>query len=103
MRPVLQRRREAGDTIVEVLIAIAVVSSVLAITYSIMNRNLLTMRDNQERTEAMKLAQGQIEALRAKWGTNEGQAAVTDKAGNGFCVYPGAPSEAESLPNLTGA
>lgn len=96
-------RRESGDTIVEVLIAIAVVSSVLAITYSIMNRNLLTMRDNQERTEAMKLAQGQIEALRARWGTVDGREAIEEKGGNGFCVSPDAPSEAESLPSLNGA
>jgi type II secretory pathway pseudopilin PulG len=53
-----------GDTIVEVLIAIAVVSSVLAISYSTMNRNILVGRDNQERTEASKLALGQIEALK---------------------------------------
>lgn len=53
-----------GDTIVEVLIAIAVLSSVLGITYSIVNQNMLTMQDNSERTTASKLAQTQIERLR---------------------------------------
>lgn len=57
-------RSEQGDTIVEVLIAVAVVSSVLAISYSIMNRNLQIMRDNQERTEASKIAQAQLERLK---------------------------------------
>ncbi len=69
----LKARHQSGDTIVEVLIAIAVVGSVLGITYSIMNRNLLTMRDNQERTEAVKLAQGQVEALKTMWSTEPGR------------------------------
>ncbi len=56
--------RQRGDTIVEVLIAIAVVSSVLAIAYSTMNKNVSILRGNQERTEAAKLAQGQLEALK---------------------------------------
>lgn len=60
----LKIAHETGDTIIEVLIAIAVVSSVLAITYATMNRNLLLTRASQERTEAAKLAQGQIESLR---------------------------------------
>ena len=59
--------KEKGDTIVEVLIAIAVVSSVLGIAYSIMNRNTLTVRDNQERSEASKIAQGQLELLKNAW------------------------------------
>ncbi len=63
----LTKTNQRGDTIIEVLIAIAVISSVLAITYSIMNRNLLTMQDNQERTEASKIAQSQIEMLRNAW------------------------------------
>lgn len=62
-----QTRRQKGDTIVEVLIAIAVVSSVLGITYSVMNRNLLVMRENQERSEALRLAQAQIESIRNLW------------------------------------
>jgi prepilin-type N-terminal cleavage/methylation domain-containing protein len=55
---------QRGDTIIEVLIAVAVVSSVLGITYAAMNRNMLIIRSSQERTEAVKLLQGQIEALR---------------------------------------
>lgn len=57
--------KQRGDTIIEVLIAIAVASSVLAITYSTMNRNLQISRQSQERTEATKIAQGQIELLRS--------------------------------------
>lgn len=85
----MRRLSQRGDTIVEVLIAIAVVASVLAITYSIMNRNLQVMRDNQERTEAVKLAQGQIESLKALWAdtsTDGGRADVSAVNANGFCV-----------------
>lgn len=91
-------RREAGDTIVEVLIAIAVISSVLAITYSIMSRNLAMMRDNQERTEAAKLAQGQLEALRARWATETGRDDLLAQAGTGFCI----DTNGMGLPGLSG-
>ena len=75
-----------GDTLVEVLIAIAVVSSVLAITYATMNRNIITTRRNQERTEASKVGQGQIESLKNLASTN--QAALTSVGTNPFCIDP---------------
>lgn len=78
------RNNNRGDTIIEVLLAIAVVSSVLGLTYSTMNRNLLTMRGNQERTEATRAAQDQLERLRSAWISN--QAAVTGQSTNGFCI-----------------
>lgn len=77
---------QRGDTIVEVLIAIAIVGSVLGIAYSIMNRNLLLLRDNQERSEAVKQAQGQVEALKSLWGTTSGRAALSTAGDDGFCI-----------------
>lgn len=59
------KRQQKGDTIVEVLIAMAVASSVLATSFITMNRNLLIARTSQERSEAAKYAQGQLEALKA--------------------------------------
>ena len=79
-------RGQKGDTIVEVLIAIAVISSVLAIAYSIMNRNLKTMRENQERSESVKQAQQQVEALKYLWGTATNQATITSPSVDQFCV-----------------
>lgn len=67
MRRRFNSLKQTGDTIVEVLIAIAVVSGVLGATYSIMNKNMLLVRDNQERTEASKLAQSQLEVLKNTW------------------------------------
>lgn len=74
-----------GDTIVEVLIAIAVASSVLAVMYSIMNRNILELRNNQERTEATKLAQGQIESIKSLMRTAAGRDTLGNLTG-GFCL-----------------
>lgn len=58
-------RRQAGDTIVEVLIAISIVSLVLTSAYIVTNKNAQTMRTIQERTQAQKLVERQIEFLRA--------------------------------------
>ncbi len=57
-------RRERGDTIVEVLIAIAVVSLVLAGAYVTTNHSLQATRAAQERAVALKLAESQIERIK---------------------------------------
>lgn len=54
-----------GDTIVEVLIAITVVSSVLGGAFVSANRSLNTSRQSQERGEALKLVEGQLERLKS--------------------------------------
>ncbi len=59
-----QKRKSAGDTIVEVLIAIAVISFVLAGAYSISIRSTGGVRDAQEHSEALKVASTQVEWLR---------------------------------------
>lgn len=74
---------QKGDTLVEVLIAIAVVSSVLGIAYSVMNRNIATIRDNQERSEASKLASNQLELLKTGWQND--QNFLPGATGN-FCI-----------------
>ncbi len=57
--------RQRGDTIVEVLFAIAILSLVITGAYNFATRNLLAGRQAQERTEATQLAQSQIESLAA--------------------------------------
>jgi type II secretory pathway pseudopilin PulG len=61
----LSKLKGAGDTIVEVLIALAVLSAVLGGAYLSANRSLASNRDSQERGEALKLAEGQIEQLKS--------------------------------------
>lgn len=55
---------ERGDTIVEVLITIAIVSMVLGGAYVTTNRSLLATRSAQERSIALKLAESQMERLK---------------------------------------
>jgi type II secretory pathway pseudopilin PulG len=56
--------KQSGDTIVEVLLAIAVVSAVLGGAYVSATRSLNGNRQAQERAEATKLAEGQLERLK---------------------------------------
>jgi prepilin-type N-terminal cleavage/methylation domain-containing protein len=83
----MKHRKQRGDTIVEVLVAVAIISSVLGLAYATMNRNLQSIRDNQERTEASKLAQGQIELLKNAWETKSARKDIKDRDERGFCVY----------------
>jgi prepilin-type N-terminal cleavage/methylation domain-containing protein len=59
-------RNQRGDTIVEVMIALAVLGSVMVGGYSIATRSINSVRVSQERGEALKLAEGQLEQLRAR-------------------------------------
>lgn len=61
----LLRLTEKGDTIVEVLISIAVISLVLGGAYVTTNRSLQATRDAQERGDALKLVESQIEQLKS--------------------------------------
>ena len=53
----------AGDTIVEVLIAVAVVSLVLTASFAIVNESSRGIRSAQEREEATKLTSALVESL----------------------------------------
>ncbi|HEX3568649.1 MAG TPA: prepilin-type N-terminal cleavage/methylation domain-containing protein [Candidatus Saccharimonadales bacterium] len=57
-------RSEQGDTIVEVLIAIAVVSLVLGGAYVTTNRSLQATRGAQEQGNAIKLTESQLEQMK---------------------------------------
>lgn len=85
----IHRHWQRGDTIVEVLIAVAVVAVVLAGAYVATNRSLLTTRSSQERVNALKLAEAQIEQIK---GLADSQpevlftAAGSDASPNPFCI-----------------
>jgi len=55
---------QRGDTIVEVLFAITILSVVLSSTYTVANKAVTTNRLNYERTQAVKYAEGQIELIK---------------------------------------
>lgn len=62
----LNHRNQRGDTIVEVVIAIAVISSVLTGAFYLTNHSTRAVRDAQEHAQALQLLQGQVEQLRAQ-------------------------------------
>lgn len=62
----IKKYKQTGDTIVEVLIAVAIVSLILAISYSIANHNVRVVQDAQEHSQALQLAQRQLEFLRVQ-------------------------------------
>ena len=59
-------RKQRGDTIVEVMIALAVLAMAFSLAYATANRSLLQARNAQEHTEALQYLSGQVELLRAK-------------------------------------
>lgn len=61
-----------GDTIIEVLLAITVVSTVLGGAYASSNQSLNLTRQSQERGESLKLAEQQLERLKTLANTNSG-------------------------------
>lgn len=62
---VSRRRWQAGDTIVEVMIVLAVLGSAISLSYATANRSLRNARQAQDNSYATQLAQAQIEHLRA--------------------------------------
>lgn len=58
------RFSQRGDTIIEVLVAIAVVSSVVITAFSVVNRTTKNTRQAQEHSASLKLVESQVERLK---------------------------------------
>jgi len=79
-------RLQAGDTIVEVLICIAVLGGAMGGAYAIANQNTRINQGNQDRSSAIKIAESQLELLKGY----AAQETSTNKAMNissPFCLY----------------
>jgi len=59
----IRRLSDRGDTLVEVLLAIAIVSFILVAAYATANKNTLLNQDTQERGQALQIATSQLEFL----------------------------------------
>lgn len=59
------KHSDRGDTIIEVLISIAILSVILVGAYVTSNESLVNVRNAQEHSEAISLAQSQLEDLSA--------------------------------------
>jgi type II secretory pathway pseudopilin PulG len=82
--------RQRGDTIVEVLIAMAVLGMVLGTAFAIANRSYAVGISAQERTEAVKIAESQIELLRLGSEVTGSDILEPVNANELFCVDPNA-------------
>lgn len=75
-----------GDTLVEVMLAIAVVGAILAGAYVSSSGSLAGTRQSQERGEALQLVQSQLEYLKAA--SRNGNSPVYTMS-NDFCFAGG--------------
>lgn len=86
-------RNNRGDTIVEVLICIAIISLVLVVSYGTANRNYRMMLDAQEHSVAEKLMERQAELLKAYNSLSDGPVNGHDALFNhgltNFCMVQG--------------
>lgn len=79
-----QRLGQTGDTIAEVLIAIAVVSLVLVAAFAVVSRTAKNTRQTQEHSEALKYLEGQTEQLKAR-ATTDATTLFAYTASQTFC------------------
>lgn len=56
-----------GDTIVEVMLAMSVIGIVIGAAFGIANRSIAAGQDAQERTEALKIAETQLELFKSQY------------------------------------
>ncbi len=100
MMRVVQRKstEQRGDTIVEVLLAMAVVGLVLGSSFGIANRSLRIGQSARERTTALKIAESQIELMKSIKTT----AQFTSQIGD-FCVTPNLPVTVVNVTDISDA
>jgi type II secretory pathway pseudopilin PulG len=77
-----------GDTIVEVMVVLAVLSMALSVSYATADRSLLNIRQAQENEQATELAQGQVEELRT---LTAPASPVNIFTAGGYCLSTTAP------------
>jgi len=80
---VKRRGPQRGDTIIEVLICVLIVSMVLGGAYVTVHRASQGIRNSQEHAEALKLVQSQLEQLRTNASSDSPTVFV---AGTPFCM-----------------
>jgi type II secretory pathway pseudopilin PulG len=86
------RLRAGGDTIVEVMVVLAILGLTLTLSYATANHSLLAARQAQENSQASQLLQSQLELVRYL-------APSTDFStfGPSFCINPNPPINTASV------
>lgn len=78
--------KQRGDTIVEVMIALAILGSAISIAYVTASRSLTNTRQAQEAAVGTTIAQTQLEQLRSKASTSIPTDDIYQAAGTKFCI-----------------
>ncbi len=81
----MRKLQQAGDTIVEVIIVLAVLGTAISIAYSTASRSLQATRQAEENSQATQLVQSQIESLRSYSGVAPGDPHNIYIASGAFC------------------
>lgn len=68
-------RDQTGDTIIEVMIVLAVLGMAIGVSYATANRSLLDTRQAQENSQATELVQSQVEQLRTQTSNTDSHSA----------------------------
>lgn len=85
--PKIFNRNCRGDTIVEVMISMAILALVLGAAYATSTRSLRTGTDAGQRSQALSYAQQQVEILKTI-GLKDPSKLATYKVGFPFCINP---------------
>jgi prepilin-type N-terminal cleavage/methylation domain-containing protein len=91
-----------GDTLIEVMISMAVIATVLGSAYAISSRSIKVGRLAQERVEAVKLLESQLETLKSRVKKARGDIALVPELGNTneYCYVSGLVSATSACKNI---
>lgn len=92
---------QAGDTIVEVLVAVGVVAFILTSAYVLSLRSTASTQDAQERGQALKLVETQLEFLRNAGTISGGNCFDTNGTPTNTCTFTPNGSGTEPAFTLT--
>ena len=79
--------RQAGDTIIEVLVSVSILALVLSVAYGSTSRSLQNGVDSSNRQQALALAEQQVEIIKNAAASNQvGLGAYQSQPGTAFCI-----------------
>ena len=97
------RQNTKGDTIVEVLISLAILTMVLGGAYYTANQSFRNDRDAQEHSEALTIAQTQVESLRVLGNNLRGNPCIVNGSPSSNCQVASNDTSSFNINCLTSA
>ena len=78
----MHRAKQRGDTIIEVMLVVAILGLAFSIAYATANTSVVKARNSQEHAEALQFMDSQVELLRTNLSANTAVAT----SGHDFCM-----------------